>query len=325
MTRLTDPAGFAASSSVLDSNDLAALKRQARAGDPASGKAVAKQFEALFLQMVLKSMRDATPREGLLDSAPGRLYESLLDQQLSLTLGGGRGLGLAEMIESQMRRQNQAEPVPLGPLPLQRPVPPLPFAGKEAVHLRPDQARVPRILPGAPLAPAVGVLPAPTAAPRPASDAQRAFVERLLPAALAAERSTGIPAHFMVAQAALETGWGKAEPAGVDGRKSFNIFGVKAGARWAGAAVDSVTTEVVAGLAQTKVERFRAYGSYEEAFRDYAGLLTGNPRYAGVLGVREPERFARGLQAAGYATDPQYANKLEAVIGGTTLRQALTG
>jgi flagellar protein FlgJ len=155
--------------------------------------------------------------------------------------------------------------------------------------------------------------------------AQRAFVERLLPAANAAERSTGIPAHFMVAQAALETGRGKSEPRRADGSPSFNIFGVKAGSGWRGPAVEANTTEVVAGVPQARVERFRAYGSYEEAFRDYASLLANTPRYAGVLGAQEATGFARGLQAAGYATDPLYAAKLERIIGGPALRQALTG
>jgi flagellar protein FlgJ len=147
----------------------------------------------------------------------------------------------------------------------------------------------------------------------------------MLPAAVAAEQITGIPAHFMVAQAALETGWGKSEPRRADGSPSFNIFGIKAGANWRGATVEATTTEVIAGLAQTRVERFRAYASYEEAFGDYANLLASNPRYAAILGAQEPGRFARGLQAAGYATDPQYAAKLETIIGGTTLRQALAG
>lgn len=326
MTVANDLAGYSATSNVLDGGGLAALKRQSRSGDPAANKAVARQFEALFLQMVLKSMRDATPREGLLDSGPGRLYESLLDQQLSLTLGGGkRGFGLAEMIEAQMARLNQGDPVSLGPLPLQRTPRAYPLSAEKPMPLRQEVAPRPLPLPALDVGTSAAVSPAPTSGRRPDTPAQRAFVERLLPAALAAERNTGIPAHFMVAQAALETGWGKSEPSRTDGSSSFNIFGIKAGANWNGPAVQATTTEVIAGLAQARVERFRAYSSYEEAFRDYANLLTSNPRYAAVVGVREPDRFARGLQTAGYATDPQYASKLEGIIGGTTLRRALTG
>jgi flagellar protein FlgJ len=319
MTNPSATAGVAATSSVLDTGALVNLKRQAKSGDPAANKAVAKQFEALFLQMVLKSMREATPREGLLDSEAGRLYESLLDQQLALNLGGGkRGLGLAEMIEAQMNRQNAPLPTSSEGLPLQRPPRAFPLPEQKAMPLRVEAAINPHSVAG------VAVSPAPTSATE-VTTVQRKFVDRLLPAALAAERSTGIPAHFMMAQAALETGWGRHEPVRRDGSSSFNIFGIKAGAGWIGPTVEASTTEVVAGLAQTRVERFRAYASYEQSFNDYARLLQDNPRYAAVLGVREPDRFARGLQAAGYATDPQYASKLERIIGGPALQQAMTG
>jgi len=315
-----------ATPNIFDVGSLAALKRQAKAGDPAANKVVAKQFEALFLQMVLKSMRDATPRDGMFESEQTRMYESLLDQQLGQALGGnGRGTGLAAMIEAQLARQNP-DPLPFdGPLPLRPAAPSYPMPQEKALPLPRNQAPgsypLQRTLPG----PAGAVLPPPGGASAAGSSIQAAFVERLLPAAAAAERSTGIPAHFMVAQAALETGWGKSEPHRTDGSPSFNIFGIKAGAGWRGASVEAATTEVVAGVSQTRVERFRAYGSYQEAFQDYAALLAGNPRYAAVLGAQEPALFARGLQAAGYATDPLYAAKLERIIGSTTLRQALPG
>ncbi|MBL8477949.1 MAG: flagellar assembly peptidoglycan hydrolase FlgJ [Sterolibacteriaceae bacterium] len=319
MTTANSTAGISVSSNVLDTGALVNLKRQAKSGDPAANKAVAKQFEALFMQMVLKSMRAATPREGLLDSEPGRLYESLLDQQLSLNLGGGkRGLGLAEMIEAQLNRQIAPLPTSSEGLPLQRAPRAFPLPEQKALPMRIEAAINPRSDAN------VAVSPAPTSVME-VTTAQRKFVDRLLPSALAAERSTGIPAHFMMAQAALETGWGRHEPVRRDGSASFNIFGIKAGAGWNGPTVEASTTEVVAGLAQTRVERFRAYASYEQSFNDYARLLKDNPRYADVLGVREPDRFARGLQAAGYATDPQYASKLERIIGGPALQQAMNG
>ena len=128
----------------------------------------------------------------------------------------------------------------------------------------------------------------------------------------------------MVAQAALETGWGKSEPRFADGRPSYNLFGIKAGKSWNGAVVEATTTEYVDGAAQNQVERFRAYASYSEAFRDYANLLASNPRYANVIGSQDAARFARGLQQAGYATDPMYATKLERIIASNTLRQGLS-
>ena len=322
MTIANDTASLSATANIFDVGSLAALKRQAKAGDPAANKVVAKQFEALFLQMVLKSMRDATPREGMFDSEQTRMYESLLDQQLGLALGGSnRGTGLAAMIEAQLSRRNQEPQAFDGPLPL-RPAAPnllLPQQDK-ALPLRRDAAPTSIPLQNRPVGTSGAVTTGLTVAQGAGNATQRAFVDRLLPAALDAERSTGIPAQFMVAQAALETGWGKSEPRRADGSPSFNIFGIKAGANWRGPAVDATTTEVLAGAAQTRVERFRAYGSYEEAFKDYANLLASNPRYSAVLGAQEPARFARGLQSAGFATDPQYAAKLESIIGGATLR-----
>jgi flagellar protein FlgJ len=418
MTTDNNKTQLSATANILDVNSLATLKRQAGKGDPAANKEVARQFEAFFLQMVMKSMRDATPRQGPFDSDQTRLYESLLDQQHAQVLGGGsRGTGLAAMIEAQLARQNQA-PRPLaGPLPLQPAARAFSLPQENALPLPLRRDVAPAIVPLKNL-PATAVPPAPTSAPgaattlhkvvagdtlgkiaartRPegvshdqmlvslfrsnkdvfvagnmnrlkagtilsipdakaasqisagearrevlaqaadfnaypnrlasvaaAAEPARAFVDRMLPVALAAEQITGIPAHFMVAQAALETGWGKSEPRRADGSPSFNSFGIKAGANWRGATVDATTTEVIAGLAQTRIERFRAYASYEEAFGDYANLLVSNPRYAAILGAQEPGRFARGLQAAGFATDPQYAAKLQSIIGGTTLRQAL--
>lgn len=333
MTIANDTASLSATANIFDVASLAALKRQAKAGDPAANKAVARQFEALFLQMVLKSMRDATPRDGLFESDQTRMYESLLDQQLGQALGGSnRGTGLAAMIEAQLARQNQ-QPQPFdGPLPLHRAAPAYPLPLDRALPLPRDVA--PGLLPlRDPAAPgaipnaAAGSLASPATglAAGAATATQRAFVERLLPAAATAERNTGIPAHFVVAQAALETGWGKSEPRRADGGQSFNVFGIKAGKSWQGPVADATTTEYVDGVVRSRVERFRAYGSYEEAFNDYSRLLAGNPRYAAVLGAQEPARFARGLQAAGFATDPQYAAKLERIIGGTTLRQGLAG
>ncbi len=302
-----------ATASILDNGRLTELKRQLKTGDPAAAREVARQFESLFMQMVLKAMRDAVPREGLFDNEASRLYQSLHDQQMSLHLGGGRGLGLAAMIEKQLANQAPRQILPLGPLPLNR----------EPVSM-PLDSTIPNALRGLALPPdrrhisprgGSNSVPSPAASPDMANrDAQRAFADRLMPAAIEAERQTGVPAYFMVALAALETGWGRSVPTDKSGLASHNIFGIKAGRDWNGPTVDASTTEVIAGLAQTRVERFRSYDSYEEAFRDYSALLVSNPRYRGVLGTREPQQFARNLQAAGYATDPLYASKIERII-----------
>ena len=127
----------------------------------------------------------------------------------------------------------------------------------------------------------------------------------------------------MVAQAALETGWGEKQLRHADGSPSYNLFNIKAGSAWTGKTVDRAVTEYAGGRAYTEPSRFRSYASYAESFRDYAELMTRSPRYAGVLGQTEVSGFARGLQDAGYATDPQYADKLTRIIGGATLRNAL--
>ena len=331
-------AAAAVNPNIFDANSLATLKRQVKSNDPQALKAAAQQFEALFLQMVMKSMREATPREGLFDSEQTRMYESLLDQQLSQVLGTkSGGTGLAAMIEKQLLRQNQ-EPLPFeGGLPLSPSTPALgfpanrfiPLPQETAPSLRPLQS-VPTVVPNAVSPAPTFTSPATTIGPQSnATDITpanvRDFGNKLWPAAVDAARTTGIPPQFMVAQAALETGWGKSEIRRADGSPSYNIFGIKAGRNWTGPVVEASTTEYVDGAAQKQVEKFRAYGSYAEAFRDYAGLLANSPRYAGVVGTQDPVSFARGLQRAGFATDPMYAAKLERIIAGPSLRAALTG
>jgi len=291
--------GDIANQLAIDVNTLAQTRRLAKEDPRAAMKSAAQQFEAVFLQMVLKAMRDASPKEGLFDSEQSRLYQSLLDQQLSQTLSAKGSTGLAALIEQQLSRgMNAGQTLPLSPA----------AAGERTgAGGQPDIAVAPPLTPNA--------VPAPA----------REFVDRLWPHAGEASRATGIPAHFMIAQAALETGWGRAELRFADGTPTYNLFGIKAGRTWQGAVAEATTTEYGNGAAQKTVERFRAYSSYAEAFRDYAGLLASNPRYAEVLHQKDAAGFARGLQKAGYATDPMYAAKLERIIGGQALRGGLVG
>ncbi|HWU84926.1 MAG TPA: flagellar assembly peptidoglycan hydrolase FlgJ, partial [Rhodocyclaceae bacterium] len=282
--------------SVFDVNALTSLKAKAKSADPEALHAAAKQFEALFVQMVLKSMRDATPHDGLFDNDQSRMYESLLDQQLSLSLSGKGGLGLSAMIERQMTRQDVDPQTFEHGLPLNPDNPGFPL--DQATLARLDPATRNLLLQayasvsnteGVSERPRSGVAPS-TAygaeAGAQGTEAAADFVTRMRPHAQAVERQTGIPAHFMVAQAALETGWGRAEPRFADGRNSFNLFGIKAGRNWRGASVEATTVEYVNGQAQRQTERFRAYGSYAEAFADYARLLTDNPRYSAAAASR---------------------------------------
>lgn len=304
----------AAIPSIFDTQSLSGLKNGLRQDDPQALKAAARQFEAVFLQMVLKSMRAATPQEGMLDSDQTRFYQELLDSQLAQVMSAKGGTGLAAMIEKQLSRPAVSAPedLPEGGLPLSNPVPAVPLqpASKSRPLLPMNEPKVP--LP----APLSTVLSPSTFQPGAGSDGTvvDAFSSALWPHAQAVSRQTGITPQFFIAQAALETGWGKFEPRTSDGRQSFNLFGIKAGSNWSGPVAEASTTEYVDGKPVRRVERFRAYGSYAEAFDDYARLLTSQPRYARILGAQDPASFARGLQNAGYASDPAYADKLSRVI-----------
>lgn len=291
--------------------------------DPKAGlQAAAQQFEALFMQMVMKSMRDATPQDGLLNSDQSRFYTSLLDQQMAQHLAStGKGVGFARLIEQQLGGQMGGGGKGLPEVPAKATGNDLPLATTQTQHLQ--YQTVPSRLPTSADYARMNSSPSVSAA-EPAGGS-REFVNRVWPHAVEASRSTGIPPQFLVAQSALESGWGRGELRKADGSPSFNLFGIKAGASWQGATVDATTTEYVNGEPQKMVERFRAYGSYEEAFRDYAALLRNNPRYSGVIGSQDGTEFARRLQQAGYATDPMYADKLSRIINGAALRQALIG
>ena len=311
--------GSISSQLAVDAGALNALKRQAK-DDPRAGLSqAAQQFEAVFLQMVLKAMRDATPQDGVLDSDQGRLYQNMFDQQLAQTLAARGSTGLAAMIEKQL-----AKTLP----------PPLAAAGNALPVTEPTSVPDTRFSLGTlrnaarqliDFAPVAGGAAPGAAAAKSGQDAPREFVSRVWPHAQEVSRTTGIPGHFIVAQAALESGWGRGEIRLADGSTSFNLFNVKAGKGWSGETVEVTTTEYVNGAARKQVERFRAYRSYAEAFADYANLLKSNPRYANVIGQQDGVGFARALQQAGYATDPMYAAKLARVIGSVSLRQGLSG
>ncbi|MEW6513286.1 MAG: flagellar assembly peptidoglycan hydrolase FlgJ [Pseudomonadota bacterium] len=308
----------ASTPSIFDVQALAKVKTDLRKDDPKALKAAAQQFEAVFLQMVLKSMRAATPQTGPFDSDQTRFYQELLDSQLAQVMAGKGGTGLAAVIERQLSRADATQALTGEEgFPLMPPARSLPFSLPRAFPLPDGSKPAPAIpLDGSPVRPSLiegaasAVPPAPT------------FVSNVWPHAVAASQTTGIPAQFLIGHAALESGWGKAEPRFADGRPSHNLFGIKAGSNWQGATVEATTTEYVNGVAEKHVERFRAYGSYAEAFQDYAQLLAQSPRYAGVVGSRDAASFAQGLQRAGYATDPAYASKLERVIGSLSLSQA---
>ena len=290
----------------IDGTNLNDLKRLAREDPRAAVKSAAKQFEAVFMQMLLKSMRDTEMKSGMLDSSSTEMYNSMFDSQLTQNLSKGKGLGLADMLEKQMLRQMDA----IKPGQAKANDQTLPF-------LQPNQSTLDRIRKASQEAKQV------MEGDAPSTTAPKQFVQKLWTDAKSAEHVSGIPAQFMLGQAALESGWGKREIKMADGSTSHNLFGIKAGGNWQGKVAESVTTEYVNGVAKKSVERFRAYDSYAEAFQDYAKLVGNNPRYAGVMRSinqgADPQSFAASLQRAGYATDPNYADKLGKTIA-TTLR-----
>ena len=305
----------------LDVSGVEALKREARTDPDKALRSAAQQFEALLMQMMLKSMREAADVGASTDSQDGKLYKSMLDQQLSIALAK-RGLGLADTMVQQLSRGGPMQaPEPSATDPAETPVPAeQPFAPRA----RATPAAVPGAVPGVSL-PSVAAPPA-GAASADLPHTARDFIGRLWPHALEASRATGIAPLFILGQAALESGWGRGEIRMADGSSSHNLFAIKAGRGWQGAVADVLTTEYVNGAPIKSMERFRAYASYAEAFKDYASLLASNPRYAHVLNERvDAAAFARGLQQAGYATDPNYAEKLTRVITGTIMRNGLGG
>ncbi|NBD21425.1 flagellar assembly peptidoglycan hydrolase FlgJ [Aquabacterium fontiphilum] len=276
--------------------DLRSLDRlKGASGQPGSGQVreVAKQLESLFMQELMKSMRATTMATGMLDNGATELGTSMLDTQLSQQMTGLPG-GLSDMIVRQLERQMGAA---------------LSREGK-------DGASPAAALPGAPRAQAASAASRRSGQPQSAE----AFVRQHEAAARAAEASTGIPAHHILGQAALESGWGRREIRMPDGSSSHNLFGIKATSSWKGKVAEVTTTEYIGGVPRKVTARFRAYDSYEEAFKDHARLLSNSPRYSQTAAKADTAvGFAQGLQRGGYATDPAYADKLTRVIN-TALR-----
>jgi flagellar protein FlgJ len=306
----------------MDLRSLDRLKTGAATNANGQVKEVAKQLEGLFMQQLVKSMRSTTMDSGMLNNAGTEMGTSMLDTQLASQLTGLPG-GLSDVIARQLQRQlggNTDKPSPLagmGDLKIQD----LP------ADLHPvDDPRYPAAAAAAAASNASanaaigsGTATASTASAGKLSHSQQ-FVAKHQAAARAAESATGIPANNILGQAALESGWGKHEIRMKDGTPSHNLFGIKATSDWKGKVAEVTTTEYVGGTPHRVTAKFKAYDSYEDAFKDHARLLTQSPRYSRTVAQADTARgYANGLQKAGYATDPAYADKLTRVIN-TTLR-----
>jgi len=278
-----------------DPRSLLTLKARAATDPRGAAREAAKAFETLFMQELMKSMRASAMSSGMLDGEGGKLGIEMLDQQMATRMTGMPG-GLSEAIARQLERQMGLSP---GPIPRTERANPEPAPLKRAGD--------------------------PTAEVRPPQTSAAAFVSQHTEVARKVQAASGIPAAFMISQAALESGWGRKEILHPNGSTSFNLFGIKAGGSWKGPVAEVWTTEYINGQPQKVRAQFRAYSSYEESFADYARLIKDSPRYAGVVRAGgNANEFAASMQRAGYATDPGYADKLGKVINLTLRLQRAT-
>ncbi|WP_052383842.1 flagellar assembly peptidoglycan hydrolase FlgJ [Litchfieldella xinjiangensis] len=346
----------------LDMQGIQRLKHSASQDPNAGLPEAAKQFEAMFLQMMVKSMRDASPQSDLMNSQQTEFYTSLLDQQWSQHMAG-KGVGLAEQLINQLEQRGLVPSkastlsqydelvagIPRGTprvlsdaliedakttssetassadvTPTEQP----PVSGFmnelgatsgsgfldaiDAQRASQADATQANARPDASPATTISATQRSDVAGQPAHVEQ--FLTKLSGPAQAASRATGVPAELILAQAALETGWGRHEIPTAQGGNSHNLFGIKAGSQWKGATTDITTHEYVNGQRVRVTDTFRVYDSFEASFTDYARLIGDNPRYAKVTTASTPEHAARELQQAGYATDPAYATKLVAIM-----------
>lgn len=280
------------------------LNRESSDGDNDEAlRAVAKQFESIFVTMMMKSMRDAN--EAFRDEAMGnsnemQFYEQMFDQQLGLSLAQGGGIGIADALVRQLKQGSGAESA----------VEPNPFSDYLSSSIS-STKRIPLVS----LQTGDFRQSANEVDDDPQFESPQDFIQTLLPMAQSVASALGVDARYLVSQAALETGWGQYMIKTADGSNSFNLFGIKAGAQWQGATAQVETTEYRQGVPLKEVAEFRAYESYAESFADYLNFVTAQDRYADAVGAAaNGADYLNALQSAGYATDPNYASKILNIV-----------
>ena len=296
-------ASNSAGSNYTDLNGLAALKNSPNS--PAAIHAVAQQVEALFLQMMLKSMRDASAADGETDSNETGMYQDMFDKQVALTLSKHQDLGIARLFERQLGGKAsdtdaaaaKAPGTPSG----------LPNIGLSAPATHPDGRRG-----------------SASASDPVTTQHATQFVSAVLPTIRRVAQGLGVNPLGLLAQAALETGWGRRMAHTADGTPSLNLFGIKAGESWNGSRAVADTVEFSGGVATQRRTAFRAYGSIEESVHDFASLLSNSPRYRDAVAAgNDAQAYIHSIARSGYASDPEYGNKLNQILNGDTLRAAL--
>ena len=311
-----------------DFQGLMRLKAAAGKQTPEAIQETARQFEALFVQTMLKAMRDASPGEGMGESDQTEFYRDMYDQQMALHLVKGRGLGIARMLVSGIGEGRPDEAtlpesvsaVPVGvksAAPVIEAGPHMPLLKKSAVRPIIDlESTVPAQM----LVTLRGISGSKVSAGSPGAgnwrpETPEEFISDLIPHARKGAAELGVSPGVLIAQAALETGWGRNVIRHADGRSSFNLFGIKADAGWSGDRVSVATLEYENGVAEKRRAAFRSYDSLEGGVSGYVEFIRSNPRYRQALEqAAEPVAYLSSLKAAGYATDPEYVRKIRAIM-----------
>ncbi|WP_415899181.1 flagellar assembly peptidoglycan hydrolase FlgJ [Neptuniibacter sp. QD48_11] len=327
-----------------DLAELQKLKAKAKGDSDEGLRLAAQQFEQLFVSMLLKSMREANAAFGednFMNSSQTKMFQSMYDNQIALELSGSQGIGLTDVLVRQLGGQVDKEKPELKPL----------DTNSRELNRAFDQAA--SVAAAALLAKAEGqenppgitlteeqkstvkeVFESQLAAAKKVADenlpdrfeSPEEFVEKLMPLAEKVAGELGVDPRVLLAQSALETGWGKFMVRSADGSNANNLFNIKADRRWDGESAQVSTLEYRDGLAQKEKAFFRSYDSYEDSFRDYVDFLKTNPRYKVALeSADDPYKYVQQLQEAGYATDPNYADKIKNIFEGALLASRSDG
>jgi peptidoglycan hydrolase FlgJ len=331
---MTLPSIADSSSALVDAGNLSALQQAAAAHNPQALRAAAQQFESLFTSMMLKSMRQANFSDPLFGSDQADMYQDMYDDQIAAQISKGRGLGLADMLVQQLQRSGL--PGTQGSSSSTGSSTATTYSSSSGTSSSSSSGAATSAASGTSGATSsaaatgtsgAGTSSAPTASTGtsscPSTAQQVQFAQSLWPQAQQAAQQLGVSPVSLLAQAALETDWGRSMPRSTNGSTSNNLFGIKAGAGWSGDSVENDTQEYQGGTATAVKAQFRSYSTPSQCFTDYVSLLQSNPRYAAALGTGDDtQAFGAALQRGGYATDPAYAAKLGAVAN--TLTRALT-
>lgn len=325
------------------------LKLAARKDSAQAEKAVAQQFEGLFIQMMLKEMRSAAVMDESQHSNYMDFYTDMYDKQISVMLSQQGGIGIADMMLQQMqpdgsRGQKPAteygNELPVYRLPglktstsAQLPMPVMNYVAQNpyvttheliTAQTNDTSATSTHVENRTEAAGRIPALQSQTVEPFYGWQQAESFVRDLWPHAEKAAQQLGVSTNVLVAQSALETGWGKHTMKKPDGSVAFNLFGIKAGSGWAGQSVTHSTLEYRQGSMQKESASFRAYDSVADSLQDYVSFIKTRPRYSQALNHQGSDtHYVQGLQKAGYATDPAYARKISNIMKGQTLNDAL--